>query len=134
MDCNFNDNEFVIRAVLPPEMRPKFWKNGKLKPSALKDKRGLSVDRTYDKSIDFIINHMRKNKGLIGLMVYFTMTDCKYAEALLLYKPSSEDIYHCEIHGSEDSVVLSPTQTYILARRAVLQGENTNATTTVISN
>ena len=81
MDCNFNDNEFVIRAVLPPEMRPKFWKNGKLTPSALKDKRGLSVDRTYDKSIDFIINHMRKNKGLIGLMVSFTMTDCKDAEA-----------------------------------------------------
>lgn len=120
MDCKFNDDEKLLRAVLPPNRRPNFWENGRLSSAALKDKNGLSVERTYDRTMEASIAHM--TSYLTGYIVSITVPECRQVGACLRYKPTS-NIYHCEIHGSETEVELSDVQALLLARKAVLEFE-----------
>lgn len=116
----FDDREKLLRAVWPPDRRPDFWINGRLSSAALKDKRGLSVERTYDRTLGSSIASMRTR--FRGYIVSFSVPACKAVYACLRYKPNS-NIYHCEIHGSETEVELSDTQALLLARGAVLEYE-----------
>jgi len=120
MDCKFNDNEKLLRAVLPPNRRPDFWENGRLSSAALKDKNGLSVERTYDRTMEASISHI--TSYLKGYVVSITVPACRLEDACLRYEPTS-NIYHCEIHGSETEVELSDIQALLLARGAVLEFE-----------
>ena len=51
MDETFSEQELLLRAVYPATRRPNFWNNGRLSSAALKDKRGLSVEPTYDRTV-----------------------------------------------------------------------------------
>ena len=108
----FNEDELLLRAVLA---RPWFWKDGKLSSAALKDNKGLSVDRTYNRTLDESITYMLQN--LTGSVVTFTLADCNSVNAVVKYRPS-KNIYHSEIHGSEETPRLSPQQAKELALRA----------------
>ena len=103
------DNELLLRAVLPKAF---FWKEGRLSSAALKDGRGLSVDRTYDRSIEESVIYMRQN--LDGDIVSIKPSDCRKVNAVVRYRPT-KNIFHCEIHGSEEKIVLSPKQAKELA-------------------
>ena len=46
LDERFDEKECLLRAVYPENKKPTFWKNGRLYSAALKDSRGLSVNRT----------------------------------------------------------------------------------------
>lgn len=114
----FNDDEKLYRAVLPCSL---FWKkddNGELRLSsaALKDSRGLSVDRGYGRPDSEVVDSMRQR--LEGKIVSFEVRDCRSVKALVLYKPSSKNCYHSEVHGSEDKVPLSKLQSKKLAEFA----------------
>lgn len=119
----FNDDELLLRAVLS---RPWFWKDGKLSSAALKTSNGLSVDRTYDRTLEESIAYMLQN--LTGSVVTFTLDDCKSVNALVKYRPT-HNIYHSEIHGSKDNPRLSSPQAKELALRAVVQYTATIITT-----
>lgn len=121
MDGTFDQQEKLLRAVWPPNCRPDFWVNGRLSSAALKDKRGLSVDRTYDRSLEISVEFIKQHKH--GYIVSFTIPNCNFVQACVKYLPSQENIYHCEIHGSETEKVLSDTQALLLARLAVLEFE-----------
>lgn len=106
------ENELLLRAVRP---WPRFWKDGRLSSAALKDSQGLSVDRTYDRSLETAIAYMQQH--LSGDIVTFTLDACRSVGAVVLYRPTT-NIFHCEIHGGSDSVVLSPLQAKELAECA----------------
>lgn len=117
MDCIFSEKELLLRAVLPPDRRPDFWKDGRLSSAALKDKHGLSVERTYDRSLEDSINYMLLH--LHGFVASVGVSDCKDVSAYIVYMPSSTNKYHSEIHGSSTDIVLSDIQAKKLAKRSV---------------
>ena len=119
MDETFDEHEKLLRAVWPPTKRPDFWHNGRLSSAALKDKKGLSVERTYDRTVADAVSVMIQK--LQGLIVSITVSDCNAVQACIKYKPSQTNPYHSEIHGSESEVMLSDIQALLLARSAILQ-------------
>lgn len=118
MDASFDDREELPRAVWPPDRRPDFWVNGRLSSAALKDKRGLSVDRTFNRSLDDAVAFMRTR--LQGRIVVLPVSLCLSVQACLWYRPSAGNAYHSEIHGSETEIELSDVQALLLARAAEL--------------
>lgn len=119
MDSVFSQSESLIRAVRPASQRPSFWNNGKLSSAALKDKRGLSVTRTYDRSVEATVAWMIDNFS--GAMFSISVEACNVVRAYLKYCPSQNNSYHCEIHGSATRVMLDDVQALSLARKAKLE-------------
>lgn len=114
---HFTDDEKLYRAVKPLSY---FWEkdnNGELRLSsaALRDSKGLSVDRGYYRSDDEVIDSMQQK--LEGKIASFEVKDCRTVQALVLYRPTS-NCYHSEVHGSEDKLVLSNFQRRKLAEVA----------------
>ena len=121
MDGTFDANELLLRAVWPANRRPDFWKNGRLSSAALKDKRGLSVNRTSDLPLgDAVLLMSRKFEGII---VSISVPACNQVQAHLKYCPSCDNIYHREIHGSPTEIMLSDKQALLLARQAKIELE-----------
>lgn len=119
MDETFSEQELLLRAVYPATRRPNFWNNGRLSSAALKDKRGLSVEQTYDRTVkDATLSMSRRFQGLI---VSITVPACNAVQAYIKYCPSQNSPYHSEIHGSQTQVELSDTQAFLLARSATIQ-------------
>ena len=121
MDGTFNENELLLRAVWPPNRRPDFWENGRLSSAALKDKRGLSVNRTYDLPLENAVLIM--SEQFSGLIVSISVAACNAVDAYVKYCPSQTNVYHSEIHGSPTEVMLNDTQAFLLARQARIELE-----------
>ena len=121
MDETFDDRELLLRAVWPVDRRPDFWRNGRLSSAALKDKRGLSVNRTYDLPLENAVSLM--SQKFSGLIVSISVAACKAVDAYVKYCPSHDNIYHTEIHSSPTEVVLNDTQAFLLARQARIELE-----------
>ena len=112
MNATFDDTEKLLRAVWPPNRKPDFWVNGRLSSAALKDPKGLSVDRTYDRALSVAIEFMKTR--LHGYIVSFPVPACNFAQVYLRYLPSKTDPYHSEIHGSKTEIILSDEQALLL--------------------
>lgn len=121
MDGTFNENEQLLRAVWPANRRPDFWENGRLSSAALKDKRGLSVNRTYDLPLENAVLIM--SEQFSGLIVSISVAACNAVDAYVKYCPSQTNVYHSEIHGSPTEVMLDDTQAFLLARQARIELE-----------
>lgn len=111
-----DETELLLRAVFPANKRPDFWYNGRLSSAALKDKRGLSVERTYDRTLENAAQSL--SDRFTGSIISLSMYQCKKVHASVKYCPSLNNPYHCEIHGSDTEIPLSDTQALILARKA----------------
>ena len=93
-----------------------FWKeNGQLSSAAFYDPKGLSVDRGNYRADDEVVNAMRKR--FAGRIIAVTVGQCKNVDAKVKYKPTS-NIFHSEIHGSDDDILLDKMQRKYLARGA----------------
>lgn len=121
MDGTFNENEQLLRAVWPANRRPDFWENGRLSSAALKDKRGLSVNRTYDLPLENAVLIM--SEQFSGLIVSISVAACNAVNAYVKYCPSQTNVYHSEIHGSPTEVMLNDTQAFLLTRQARIELE-----------
>ena len=105
MDGTFIENEQLLRAVWPANRRPDFWENGRLSSAALTDKRGLSVNRTYDLPLENAVLIM--SEQFSGLIVSISVAACNAVNAYVKYCPSQTNVYHSEIHGSPTEVMLN---------------------------
>lgn len=118
MNDKFDDNESLLRAVFPPSRKSFFWsKDGRLSSAALKDKKGMSVDRTGERSMEDSVDFMLNN-NFEGFIVAFGVPLCKAIDAYLVYAPTKNNKFHSEIHGSPKNKVLSAKQALILAKKA----------------
>lgn len=79
-------------------------------------KKGLSVERTYDRSLEASIQFMLGH--LSGNIASVTVGDCESTDAVVVYLPSLHNKYHSEIHGSAETKALNPHQARFLAERA----------------
>ncbi len=117
MTEQFEVYEKLYRAVYPPEIMPLFWKeNGEVSSAVFKDKKGLSVERAGNRDERSVVTYMRM--FFQGMIISVTVHDCKACDAVLKYLPTRRSIYHSEIHGSEDRVLLSQSQCKHLAKAA----------------
>lgn len=119
MDSKFDENESLLRAVYPASTHPNFWKGARISSAALKDKKGLSVTRTYDRTVGESVKLM--TQYFKGAIVAITVQACNDVQAYIKYAPSNQNKYHSEIHGSETQVVLSSEQAFKLAKQATLE-------------
>lgn len=119
MDETFDEQELLLRAVWPENRRPDFWENGRLSSAALKDKRGLSVSRTYDRPLNEAVLVMTQT--FKGIIVSISVASCNAVEAYIKYCPSESNVYHSEIHQSPSEKELSDLQAFLLARQAKLE-------------
>jgi hypothetical protein len=113
---NFDNNELLLRAVYPANRRPDFWENGHLSSAALKDSKGLSVDRTGGRAVSEAVDYIRNH--LTGVIVSLTVEDCNEVKAKLCYLPTKKNPFHSEIHGSDTELVLDDMQAFLLSRKA----------------
>ena len=105
----FKNNESLLRGV---NINPDFWDDEENRPTSavFKDNKGVSVNRTgenkeyYEKSL----NCLKKNIGERLRSVAELETDfCMELGLHLKYCPIKDNIYHSEIHKSENEVLLS---------------------------
>lgn len=117
MNNTFKSDEKLYWAVYPPEVAAMYWKrDGSLSYTAFMDPKGLSVDRGDYRSDPEVKKDMKSR--LNGIIVKFYVRSCNEVGAFLRYLPSKNNRYHSEIHGSEDTVLLSKHQCFYLARHA----------------
>ena len=117
MDNNFSSDEKLYRAVYPPDQKEMFWKkDGSLSSASFADNRGLSVDRGNYRSDSEVIKDMLTR--LSGCIISVTVGNCMETDALVKYLPSGNNIYHSEIHGNQDTIVLNKSQRRYLALHA----------------
>lgn len=101
MTNQFNSYEKLFRAVYPPTVLPIFWKeNGKISSAAFKDKNGLSVERSHNRSDNAVIKDMLY--FFHGHILTVTVKDCENCNAIVKYLPTKRSVYHSEIHGSNE--------------------------------
>ena len=118
MNDTFLPEEKLYRAIYPPEVAAMYWKrDGSLSHVAFADPRGLSVDRGDYRNDITVKNEMEIR--LTGIIVKFYVRSCNEIGAYLRYLPSKNNRYHSEVHGSEDTVLLSRHQCFYLAKKAV---------------
>lgn len=117
MDNTFKDAERLYRAVYPPSHPALFWKkDGSLSPSAFADPKGLSVERGFYRDSAEIVEKMKKI--LSGCIVSLNVGNCREVNAVVKYKPTNDNDYHSEIHGSDTVPLLNKSQRYHLAEMA----------------
>ena len=119
MNEEFDVDEVLLRAVYPRLKRPEYWENGHLSSAALKDSRGLSVDRSGSRSLYDSVEYAKKH--LKGFIVSITVRACNQVEAELIYLPSGSNPFHSEIHGSKTEIELSDFQAFMLSRQARIE-------------
>lgn len=124
MDNVFDSDERLYRAVLPASCIEMYWKkDGSLSSAAFLDKRGLSVERGDFRKEEIIISEMRQ--FFKGCIASITVGQCIAVNAVVRYLPSKRSIYHSEIHGGENKVMLSSAQRKHLALQAsIVYNEN----------
>ncbi len=110
MTNHFEPDERLFRSV-----RPEYWReDGTLDSNAFRWKKGLSVDRDggrpYEEAAEFLYSRIQ------GTIISVSAGSCQENSVLIRYRPSHEDIWHCEIHGSETKIQLSLKQAAELAK------------------
>ena len=119
MTEQFDPFEKLYRAVYPPEIMSIFWKeNGEISSAVFKDKNGLSVERAGGRAEIDTISNMRL--FFYGSILSVLAQECTSCGAVLKYLPSKRSVYHSEIHGSEERILLSQSQCKYLAKVATI--------------
>lgn len=120
MDNTFANDEKLYRAVYPASYSQMYWKkDGSLSSAAFRDPDGLSVERGNFRSDQNVIKEMQ---GFFkGCIVSVTAEQCYATNASIQYKPTRRSIYHSEIHGNENTLVLSASQRKHLASVAQIE-------------
>lgn len=104
-----DDEEKLYRAIFSYS---NWWKPEKNRPSsaAFKDNEGgVSVDRDAKRPEYSVINSFKKRFDILRLkaIVNLTTGKCREIGAYPIYKPSNTNIYHSEIHESENEIFMS---------------------------
>lgn len=119
MQERIDKSEQFLRAVRPDLKEPRYWRNGKLSTAAFKDKKGLSVQRTGDRSMSDTVSSMKARK-FMGAYVSVAVKLC-LDQKIFIDNPPSKDLYHRELHGSETEKQLTEEQAFYLARFAKVE-------------
>jgi len=113
----FQNGETLLRGVLD---REDFWNYDENRPSSavFKDSKGISVNRTgkfkeyYNESLENLKNTLGKK---IQAIAEISVEYCKNLNLFLKYSPTNENIFHSEIHRTENIALLTRSEATKLA-------------------
>lgn len=100
--------------------------NGRrISSAAFKDSSGCSVDRQLERDESIIYNQLwakfQQSKSGIQAVANVTYAQCLDIKTLVLKKPEDDNIYHCEIHSSDEKIQLTSSQARHLAKNAIVK-------------
>lgn len=107
LDNDFKDNnEKLYRAIIPIDA---FWDEENNRPTsgAFKDNKGLSVDRQGNRNNIEAVQTLLKSKRQDSKIVSINIQDCKSVPVFPIYKPLNDNVYHSEIHDSQEKIGIS---------------------------
>lgn len=100
------------------------WRNRdtlKISTAAFKDSMGCSVDKGGGRSTETVITSFRErfpeNTAAVAMV---TVKTCNEIAAVVLEKPVPDNIYHCEIHRSNEKAQLTNGQLKKLVDSAIV--------------
>lgn len=116
------DTEFLYRGIIE-EWYDK--ENNRISSAAFKDSKGVSVDRDGNRNekecVKTILSIERKPPRKPFYKVCKLLTkQVRESEAFVKYCPSNSNVFHSEIHNSENEVVLSQRKARILSKIAYI--------------
>lgn len=125
MDNTFLPDEKLYRRVVN---QPNFWnEDGTLSTAAFKDTHGgVSVDRANKRTTVECVNTITEkapNRSIVSVKV----SNCTECESVVKYKPITDvsdpnyNMYHSEIHRTDDVYKLTKAQLRHLATTAVVE-------------
>ena len=119
MNDVFKKSERLYRAVYPPEINSMYWKkDGSVSSAAFADPKGLSVDRGDGREDEEVVADM--SMRFAGSIIRVYVKNCLDVGAVVRYLPGKNNSYHSEIHGSNTKPLLSKSQRYHLAQKAIV--------------
>ncbi|MDC3418734.1 hypothetical protein [Aquibacillus salsiterrae] len=109
MNTNISPEEKLYRALL--FSNPNAWDDEKGRPSSalFKDSKGVSVDRDGKRSEYDIVNSFseRFSPKNLKAIVFIGADFCYELPLKLIYRPEPNNIYHAEIHDSDEKVQIT---------------------------
>lgn len=121
LDDSFSNNdEKLFRAIIPIDA---FWDEEKNRPTsgAFKDNKGLSVDRQGNRNNKEAVLSLLKTKRQDSKIVSIKVQTCKLIPVYPIYKPLKDNIYHSEIHDSQEKVGISGSKCKQLSQNVELE-------------
>jgi len=95
-----NDNEFLYRGII--EINWDF-QNNRPSSATFKDSKGVSVDREADRTEKECIDFLKSSKDFFSICKV-KAESVRNRNAIIKYLPVENNIYHSEIHDSEERV------------------------------
>lgn len=120
MEIPFYAEEKLYRKV---PNNPIMWReDGGISTAAFKDSKGMSVDRQMKRSnleaIETLTSHHSDVKAIVSTSYQFCT---ETIEALVIYAPCEDNIYHSEIHKDSQKPQLSRGQLKKLVDNCTLE-------------
>ncbi len=111
-----DEKEFLYRGIIE-----KFWDYENNRPSSaiFKDSKGVSVDRDYNRSEKDCINSILANKDFFSICK-IQQIEVNKINAITKYLPIKHNIYHSEIHNSNEQVQLKGSKPKKLRDKAIV--------------
>ena len=112
-------HEKLLRSIFPQDL---LWDTVRNKPSsaAFKDANGCSVDRTGDRTLPDSIDYLKKRFKKNPAVAVITKTICDEIQVAVKYAPSKKNIYHTEIHESDDVIEISAYKLKLLSDKCIV--------------
>jgi hypothetical protein len=121
MDDKFKLEEKLFRAALPASL---VWDEEECRFSTalFKDSNGASVDRDDNRTDGNIVKTMidKLTTDKVKAIVYVHVDNCNKLPSHLKYNPLDDNIYHSEIHDSEEKKVLAKGKLRQLVKDCIL--------------
>lgn len=110
------DEEFLFRGVIEINWD---YENNRPSSAAFKDSYGVSVDRDGGRVETDCINFLKSRKDFFAICKIQTGTVRKL-NAVVKYLPTNENLYHAEIHDSEERVQMRGSKPKKIRDQAVI--------------
>lgn len=102
LNPTIEDEEFLYRGIIEFNWD---YKNNRPSSATFKDSKGVSVDRDNFRQEKECVEYLKEKKDFFGICKVKTRA-VKELEALVKYIPTSDNIFHSEIHDSEERIQL----------------------------
>jgi len=118
MNDTFSPSEKLYRAV-----HETFWIDDRLSSACFKDKKGLSVNRSFENRDNEAIRQLENSFSTKPLKAIVSIRVHQCTDLLLKtkYLPEINNEFHSEIHQSESIISLSTGQAKKLAKSCVFE-------------
>lgn len=115
LNYQFSDAELLYRGV-----DDLYWNDetNEVSSAVFKDEDGASVDRLWDRIEEAAIKRIKRKRFITIIKV--SVGDVIESETIAVYKPSTSNKFHSEIHDSSTKILISSRKCDLLTQKSVV--------------